>query len=259
MLDFNQKQKGFCESYLWKSEREYINTFSSLFMSYLGIKGINQKDNSLSDNFLFSCLFVNGIFSGFNHWTKKKGFSYLDGLTMIIPVSYANLIIYEFYLKEISKNDGLKKLYNLLFSSIITVPLVLSEFSKYFNYVFLVLSLMLTGFFYVLNQYRNTLTDQEDLDCIDNINACFGKGVLYVIIGAGCWFVSEPKCQNDKISQETKEKLARLHLHFVWHIFAGYGFYLMIHSFKMIHLFSDDTNKDINRINESLNLFFPTY
>ena len=100
--NFFEKVDNFCEGYI--HEKEYLNSVTALFIAYLGYYGINKKNDDII-NLLFSLLFSNGIFSTLNHYYNIDGFSYLDGLTMILSITIGNLQIYELFLKKLSSWD----------------------------------------------------------------------------------------------------------------------------------------------------------
>jgi len=245
---FEKNVNNFCEGFIY--EKEYINTITALFIAFLGYYGISKKnDNNI--NILYSFLLSNGITSSLNHYYNNLGFSYLDGITMLLPVTFGNLQIYQFFLSKLSSWDNIYKLFYLFFPSLIYLSITLQEFKKNFEYIFLTLSLLLLGFIPLINNYGKT-------ECILKIRNNFIKGSLFVIIAAGLWFYSEPKCNDSKISKKQKKKIAKLHLHGIWHILSGYGFYLMIHSINMIILYDKNPTPDnINNIIHSFNKIIP--
>ena len=262
--NFYIKKKGFCESEFRESNIEYFNSASSLVLSLFGYLGIYQDDNSFHDNFIYSYLFTCGICSFLYHLYKLKGQQYLDRLSMIMPMSYGNLLIYNFYFEKLTENNNSRKLYNLIFSSGITIPLVLTQFTKKFRFVILVLTVLSGGFFFIIADYRsNFLNNSAKLNCIDNIVDCFRNGVLWVIISAGCWYLSESSCHDKKIKikNETLKKIAGIYFHGLWHIFSGYGFYQLTFALKVIYLFRDnhENQEIINKINNSLKKTIPRY
>jgi len=249
---FFSETKCFCEGKLYN--KEYVNTITALVISFFGFYGIN-KNNANNINLLYSLIFSNGISSSLNHYYNLEGFSYLDKITMILPINLGNLYIYEFYLKKLSKWENIYKLFYLLFPSTLYLTLVIDNFTKYFDYIFLFLALLLIGFIPLINNYGNKYGFDK---CIKKIRNNFIKGALFVIVGAGLWWYSEPKCKNPKVPEKVKKKLAKLHLHGIWHILAGYGFYLIIHSINMIKLYDiDKSDKNKERILNSFKKTIP--
>jgi hypothetical protein len=258
--NFYDKTDGFCEKYLWDNKKEYLNTITSLIISYFGLFGITQNDSNFNTDVLYSFLIVNGAFSGLNHWYNYKGWSYLDGITMMLPVTFGNLVIYKFFLNELSSDKNIEKLFYILYPTSAYLVLTLDLFASNFKYIFLGLSLALLGFIPLAIEYKGKYDLDYQKSCIDDIIANFIKGVLFVSIGAGLWFYSEPKCENKNIDPKIKKKLANMHLHSAWHIFSGYGFYLIIYSNDMINTFKNDPNIDnCNKIKDSLKKTIPRY
>lgn len=73
-INFFKYDHSFCEAKLWGKAPEYVNSFTSLFISLVGLYGI--KVNKHSNNYVFllySALIINGIMSFFYHWTNQIG------------------------------------------------------------------------------------------------------------------------------------------------------------------------------------------
>lgn len=242
--NFFKKIETFCEGHI--HEKEYINTISALFISYLGYYGINKNNDNII-NLLFSLLFSNGIFSALNHYYNVEGYSYLDGLTMILPITIGNLHIYQLFLKKLSSWDNIYKLFYLIFPSLTYLSITIQAFTKHFDYLFLSLSLLLIGFVPLINNYSNEYH-------IVLIKENFIKGCLFIIIAAGLWFYSEPKCVSKNVSKKQKKKIAKLHLHGIWHILSGYGFYILIHCMNLITLYDKGEINDLTIINSFNNI-----
>jgi len=262
--NFYIKKKGFCESEFRDSNIEYFNSASSLISSILGILGIYQDANSFHDNFMYSYLFTCGIYSFLYHLYNLKGQQYLDRLSMIMPMSYGNLLIYNFYFEQLTNNNNSRKLYYLIFSSGVTIPIVFTQFTKKFRFIIITLVVLSGGFFFIASDYRSKFPkNSKQIKCIDNIIDCFRNGVLWVIISAGCWYLSEASCRDKtlKIKNETLKKIAGIYFHGLWHILAGYGFYQLTFALKVIYLFRDNHENEeiINKINNSLKKTIPRY
>ena len=109
LIDFNNFDHNFCEASIYSSGNnpEYMNSLSSLFITFIGINGLFKKYNLLNIILLYSTLVVNGITSLFYHYYNTIGWGLMDRMSMIlIAISSVNLfldnvnqfLIYEVYI-----------------------------------------------------------------------------------------------------------------------------------------------------------------
>lgn len=231
--DFYKKMPRFCEHYYWTDGNEYLNTVTSFIMTAFGIMGLLKSNNLIITNILYSFLFSNGFFSALNHWYAYEGWRYADSLTMILPVSIGLITIIYIY----QVNNNLSNMSNImlyiLYPPIVYVPIIIHKYTNIFSTLFAVLTLLLTLFVPIsrsLEQYN----DINNKKIIDNSITNFYTGFIFFLIGALLWILTEPKCRCKSINIEIKKKLGGLGLHILWHLFAGYAFYLMIESFNTV-------------------------
>ncbi len=134
-INFFQYDHSFCEAKLWGSAPEYVNSFTSLFISLVGLYGM--KVNKHSNNYVFllySALIINGVMSFFYHYTNQIGWGLLDRMSMVmiaIPAMYGSL-------KEITYLYNLSKTTEkvLLFLNQIYFTLLMTSCAMGFEEIF---------------------------------------------------------------------------------------------------------------------------
>ncbi|VVU94365.1 Ceramidase [seawater metagenome] len=231
--DFWLSTPRFCEHYFWESGNEYLNTISSLAITFFGLYGLLQYSTFFMVNLLYGFLFSNGIFSALNHWHGIDGWAYADALTMILPVSLGLILIFDMY-NQFHSIIGISKIISfILYPLLIYVPIILHKYTDIFSYLFLVLALSLLSFIPVVLSIKNNVSPINAAIATSAMYR-FLKGTFLVILGAGLWFSTEPKCHCPKTDPEKKKRLGKLCFHVMWHIFAGWGFYLMISAFDIV-------------------------
>ncbi len=231
--EFKSEVDKFCESHLWEDKKEYFNTLSALVISGFGFYGLSNNSSNFIINLLYSFLISNGIFSALNHWYGIDGWKYADGLTMLLPVSIGLLYLLNFMTTYSLISGSILKLVYILAPLILFIPIFMEKYSNIFEIVFLIISLSLLSFIPIALKIKN-LVLQKNHYIIDFALQRFKRGALFVVIVAILWFGSEPFCKCQDISNRTKKLIAMTCTHVFWHIFSGYGFYLMIDSFDRI-------------------------
>jgi hypothetical protein len=226
--NFYKRIPRFCEHYFWNDGNEYLNTISSFFMTYFGILGLFKYSDSLMINILYGFLVSNGFYSALNHWYGIEGWAYVDSLTMILPVSIGLILIINLYLEYHKIAANYKMFFYILYPIIIYLPIIIHRYTNVFPYLFTIMALSLCLFIPV------ALSIKENENILNLAIGDFIKGLLYFLVGAILWILTEPKCRCKETSIEYKKKLGSLCLHVLWHLFAGYGFYLMINAFDII-------------------------
>lgn len=89
---FNDHRFNFCESKLYGGSPEYINSFTSLFLTYYGFKGlINNYNTNIPIKMLYVSLFICGFSSFGFHWTGVIGWAFLDQFSMVL-IALSSLI-----------------------------------------------------------------------------------------------------------------------------------------------------------------------
>jgi hypothetical protein len=210
---FYKKEEGFCESQLYTPE--YINSVTSLSISYFGYYGLKYNNhNNTNAYLLYSILIINGIMSFLYHWTNYLGFGYLDRLTMVL-IMYPSLTS---CINEISYLYNYNKKY-LLFAgqTYITTILIFTTFNNknIFNFLFGIFLLSITYFMILINRKRFNI-DYRLSQLINNGVI----GILLIYFAIISWLITEILCDYFWFLKYSQG-------HALWHIFIGFGGYLI--------------------------------
>ena len=230
MGSWDHPEKPFCEGYLY--DHEYANSFTSLFIVFIGMYGIyfNTHPQIYLKNF-FSLFIVNGIASFIFHWTLKKGWGLYDAFPMLILAYYGMFFSFDIILHKLYFHDH-KRLY-----------IILSSMSS-----FITISIM------VFTMIHTALNSQQDaifaiffaLPVVSNVVCCFIVWFVFykdyddfnhenfyplqkiliraLLIGfttAALWFTTELTCEDYKFPRY-------LYMHTIWHIGFSYSMYCFL-------------------------------
>ena len=90
-MNFLDYDHSFCEANLYGGAPEYINSFTSLIISLIGLFGLKYNVHFNNDIYmLYVNLFINGFMSFGYHWTNMLGFGLLDRFGMIL-IAYTSV------------------------------------------------------------------------------------------------------------------------------------------------------------------------
>jgi hypothetical protein len=150
-IDFNLFDHNFCEATIYSTGQhpEYLNSFSSLFISFIGILGLIKPHNYLTLSMTSACLVVNGVFSFMYHYYNSIGWGLLDRMSMVILAINAT---YLFINDIIQKYPKYKNVYHLLIASYYSLLLTVGGLHKeqLFNTMFGLFLISLSYFMYNL-------------------------------------------------------------------------------------------------------------
>ena len=237
-INFNTYDHNFCESTIYSSDPhpEYINALSSLFISWIGYKGLTNPYNTLNTQFLYSSLFVNGITSCFYHYYNNIGWGLLDRMSMIlIALSSTFLFIQNMHKFLIfDKWGNYEKITKTIYVSVIL----------YFTVLFTIAGLhweiifnILFGLFLISLIIYMVLIDKHQ----DNLNIPYyivnigWKGIYYISVSGLFWIITEIGCSH-------LHMFKYLFGHVWWHIFVSYGGYLVSLISIYLHLEQNNIN-----------------
>ena len=215
--DFNSYDHSFCESKLWDGSSEYINSLTSLFISYIGYYGLKYNHHLNNDVFLlYSALLINGICSFLYHWTNYLGWGYFDRFSMVLiayPCVVGGLKEISYLYKFDNKiNKFMTVLTQIYFTFLITFCAL--DYEKIFNNLFGIFLGLILVFMIMVNFKRNEI----DKKIHKLINWGF-IGVSMIAIAGISWIIIENLCDVYSIMKYT-------HGHAIWHIFVSLGGYL---------------------------------
>ena len=241
MYNFNSYDHNFCESSIYSNEPhpEYMNSLSSLFITFIGINGIIKPNTNFLLSLLYSSFIVNGITSSFYHYYNTLGWGLLDRMSMIlISMSSIYLFIYNinnililYRSNYIYKSNKIKSINNIKFINfirfinIIIKILVTLYFTilftvaglhmeTLFNILFGVFLCSLIIFMYLISRHHTVLNVPYFLILLG------WKGIKYITISGIFWIATENLCYEYNF-------IKYLYGHVWWHLFVSYGGYLI--------------------------------
>jgi len=220
-INFNIYDHNFCESkiYALNQHPEYLNSLSSLFITFIGINALMKHNHSFLLSLLYSSLVINGITSFFYHYYNTIGWGLLDRMSMvIIAMSSINLFISN--INRIIEIDRLEYIDRIKYINCITISYFTILFTvaglhmeTLFNIIFGIFLGSLIIFVYLID--RN-----YKLKIPHTITLFAWKGIKYIAISGVFWIVTENLCNEYGF-------VKYLFGHVWWHIFVSYGGYLI--------------------------------
>lgn len=219
-VNFFEHDHNFCESSIYKNQQhgEYLNSISSLFISFIGVYGLMKPYPYL---FLYSSLVVNGITSFFYHWYNNIGWGLLDRMSMVlIALSSTQIfldhIIIFIKLEKWKKRKQMMQWIYIFVTSYFTILLTISglHMEDVFNGLFALFLGSLFIYMVLVHKHHGNLTIPKEVVQI-------GWNGSFMILVSGCfWIFTETLCT-------TFPFVKYLFGHVWWHIFVSYGGYLL--------------------------------
>jgi hypothetical protein len=216
-MNFLDYDHSFCEATLYGKAPEYINAFTSLFISLVGLIGIKYNHHHIYDIYiLYSALLLNGIFSFGYHWTNNIGFGHLDRYTMIL-IAYASIsggLKEIHYLYKLSNKSYKTAIF--LQQTYITILMVLCalKYLEIFNALFGIFLGLILVFIKLVDNKKSEL----NYKIINTIKYAW-YGICMISFAGISWIIIEKLCNTFNI-------MKYLHGHAFWHIFVSFGGYL---------------------------------
>lgn len=208
-MEYNLIVSNFCEKKLFPYQPEYINSFSALFITFMGSYKIIYNKYPLTILLFYLCIILNGIGSFLYHWYGWYIFKLYDEYTMIIPIWIGMstvLIEYDYPIYIV----GLLTTYNislLIFDTFIW-------FDKYFPIFFgIELAGIVPLYYKSIYPYANNANNDNDNNNINtNKNYYYNivagkKGLFLCTTSCFIWIITENYCN-----------IYFIFGHAVWHI-----------------------------------------
>jgi len=223
IINFNDYDHNFCESSIYSPDPhpEYLNSISSLFITFIGVNGLFKPHINFNLITLYSALAINGITSCFYHYYNNIGFGLLDRMSMIIiAMSSVNLFIeninYFLILDRWEHIKLLNRIINILVISYVTFLFTISglHMETLFNILFGLFLASLIIFMCLINKHYNKLDIPYNLVLYGN------RGIMYILLSGIFWIITENLC--NKIFF-----IKYLFGHVLWHFFVSYGGYIV--------------------------------
>lgn len=201
-INFNAFDHNFCEATIYSSSQhpEYLNSISSLFITFIGLNGLAKPHLSLLLFMLYSSLSINGIASCLYHYYNSIGLGLIDRMSMIL-IAYSSS-----YLLFGNKNYIVHIILSSYFTILLTVTGLHIELG--FNILFGIFLLSVIIYMSYVNISNN------------EIIIIGWKGVKYMMFSCIFWIVTEALCYKFGF-------IKYLFGHVFWHICVSYGGYLL--------------------------------
>ena len=223
---FEQHDHVFCEANMYNEiytyrQPEYINSITSLFISWIGLFGIMNNRCATNDIYMLYWTFViNGICSCLYHYTHYIGWGLADRLTMVLMAVYCyNIFTDIFTISRIS--DTYIHFLRFIFISYISLLLVSAGLHNEddFNFFF---GIFLVSLIVFVRFIHHDYGKQE----------LANKGLVYMMSAGVFWIITEGLCDKHWI-------MKYLLGHALWHIGVSLGGYYI--SVVAINLLTDYT------------------
>ena len=200
-MNFNKIiETPFCEGKILGIP-EYLNSISSLYMCYLGYKGLTNKKEIYLDIYkIYSFLVICGISSFFFHYTMFIGWKMFDEFTMVLTLWHGIYILK----KMIYNRTKIKFIkytnYLHIFNSGFLVLNFFKGWAEYFPILFgIEMTTLLYDYYLISSRYKD--------------KSLYGfYGLLLMALSAGTWMITENFCNKYLIFG-----------HAVWHIGIATG------------------------------------
>lgn len=238
-IDFNTYDHNFCESTIYSldPQPEYANAISSLFISWIGYKGLTNPHNNFSTIMLYSSLFINGLTSCAYHYYNNIGFGLLDRMSMIlIAMSSTYLFIQNIHIflifNKCVQHENITKLIHVIIMSYFTLLFTIAglHWEILFNVLFGLFLLSLSIYIWLIDKHHHNLK-------IPYYIICYGwTGVRYIALSGIFWIVTETLCSQLRIFKY-------LFGHVWWHVFVSLGGYLISLIPVYLHLYQNNPYK----------------
>lgn len=237
LINFDDYDHPFCEANIYGQPPEYFNSYSSLFLTFIGCYAMtinrpflfesNYDSAKYNDIFmLYASLTINGLMSFLYHYTNWIGWGLMDRFSMVLIATYS----FNSFTNALYTFDLCQPFYNLvrLFQiSYLTILLTITGLHNehLFNILFgiFLLGLIIFMFQITFSRQRNYISQE--------IIFYGWKGVLLIYLAGITWIITENLCNEFFI-------MKYLMGHTFWHFGVGLGGYYI--SLVLLALFSRD-------------------
>ena len=222
---FDTLTHGFCEGEL-HGVPEYVNSFTSLALTFSGLIGLFGSDNSnTKTKLIFSFLAFNGIGSFGYHWTNYLGWRLMDEISMLLLAQVAIISIMDGLIRLLKIDSEIKKyiIYSgYLLSSFITIMLIIATIfddELVFRIGF--------GFILAIIFFGTGLILKYDQLSIEIIKKTTVIGLVIMLCSSLLWIFSEGLCS-------VVVWIKYFPGHGLWHLGLAIGGYMIINYYTFI-------------------------
>jgi hypothetical protein len=232
-IKFSSYDHNFCESQIYSTEPhpEYLNSISSLFITFIGVIALSRSNINFLLSLLYSSFIVNGITSCFYHYFNSIGWGLLDRMSMIL-IAFASLNLFivninKFFIINNCRNITFyNKLSTIILICYFTILLTIAglHIESLFNIMFGLFLGSLIIFMYFITQYHIQLYIPYRLILLG------WRGIKFISLSGVFWIITENLCHKYWF-------IPYLFGHVWWHIFVSYGGYLisLIPQYMFLH------------------------
>jgi hypothetical protein len=245
---FRNKLDGFCEVTIYGEHPEYINSYTSLFMSIIGILGIYNNYHSCQNiYFLYASLFFNGLCSFMYHWTAYYGWGIFDAVTMILIAIFSiNSIIEELkYLYKLTHRNLIINILPIIYFTFMIVPPCVNN-DDIFRILFGLFLVFVLIFILVIH---NKIEHISGLDF--NIIKNAYRGVGYIALAGGFWITTEIFCDSFWL-------IRYIPGHPIWHFYVSYGGYQIAQLVSALYILRHNNTYQYNNTKDIVHRYFPS-
>jgi len=217
-MDFFQFDHSFCEAKIYGGPPEYINSITSLFISYMGYYALKNNDHLNNDIYLlYAALFLNGFVSCAYHWTNYLGFGLLDRFSMVLIAYPAVCACFKELGHLYNINMNIRKHFLILKQLYFTLLITTCSFGyeEIFNSLF---GIFLGGsiiFIWLVNKKKDELNKKVKVLLKNSY-----IGLLFMLFAGIFWIFVEKFCDTFSIMKYIQG-------HAIWHIGVSLGGYLI--------------------------------
>jgi len=249
-IDFNSYDHNFCESTIYSDTQhpEYINSLSSLFISFIGVIGLFKPNINFFLATLYSSLIVNGITSCFYHYFNSIGWGLLDRMSMIlIALSSINLFIYDInriiILNRYKNIRLVNRCISIITAAFFTILFTVAglHMETFFNIMFGLFLTSLIIFMYLIRRHYIKLRIPYEIVLLG------WRGITYIALSGIFWLLTENLCNKFYY-------IKFMFGHVWWHIFVSYGGYII--SLVPCYLYMQELQ---NRNNKHIKIEYDRY
>ena len=232
-IDYYAFDHSFCELTLYESPPEYVNSYTSLFLSFVGVFGFVMNPQIHDVNLIYSAFVANGLTSFFYHYTNQIGWGLMDRFSMVmIATSCNNVFIKMLEMKKIGYFYNLLRCGNMWITIyLLTVTGLHNEDLFNILFGFFLTSLFILMIFLELYKFK--------LEIPHKILNYGWKGVLLILCAGIFWLVTEKLCSYHFI-------IKYLFGHAFWHIGVGLGGYYI--TLIPLYLYQKNTFSNIKTL-----------
>jgi len=223
MINFDTKTHGFCERMLYGGyPPEYINAFTSLFLTFSGLMGLFASNNvNTLGKIYYASFVVNGIGSFGYHWTNYIGWRYIDEFSMVILalaslLSVTNCLINKICLHKHWRKSSMYSISTLIIVSYLIITLVFDSLDDVisFRYSF--------GVFLAVAAIEVSILTYLNRDIKSDILKYNYIGFGLIALSCIMWSFIELLCYNQSTAW-----VKYIPGHAIWHIGLSFGGYYL--------------------------------